>query len=271
MPSSMAPADLIPADHDPKVEALFIWYTRRLFRRRFHAFRLMHGSVATLASLADHTTPAIVVMTHASWWDPLAAFLLHRTLTPSRAPAAPMDSAMLRKFRFFRRLGVFGIDPDSPASLQRMGRHVTGLFDSRPDTTLWVTGQGEFHDPRAAQRLRPGPAWIAARTTGVRVLCCALEYAFWLDQKPEVFARIDEAPSPRSSTTPGWLRAMRATLQGAASALAHAVITRDPAGFEPLPGTTPGRASINPTYDLWLRLTGRGDARVRTRGPGGTP
>ncbi len=267
------PPTLIPARPDPRVARFFAWYTRRLFSKRFFAVRLMPGSRECLRSTNAHDGPAIIVMTHGSWWDPMTAILLHHhpwghRHKPARAPAAPMDSAMLKRFGFFRRLGVFGIDPDSPASLQAMGAYMLERFRAEPRTTLWVTAQGHFHDPRTPPKLRPGAAWLAARTPNVRVLCCAIEYAFWTDQRPEVFVRVQQAspapsPAPSPSTT-DWLRAMQSTMEACAAALAQAVMSRDPAYFEPLQGAGP--TSINPLYDLWQRVTGKGNAiEVRAR------
>ncbi|MFM9956834.1 MAG: lysophospholipid acyltransferase family protein [Phycisphaerales bacterium] len=288
---------LIPAKPDPRVTRVFVWYTRRLFAKKFFAVRLMPGSAECLHSLNRYNGPAIIVMTHGSWWDPMTAILLHYHKwtnaddTP-RPSAAPMDAAMLKRFGIFRKLGVFGIDPDSPASLEAMGAYMLERFAAEPRTSLWVTAQGHFHDPRTPPRLRPGAAWLAARTPGVRVLCCAIEYAFWTDQRAETFVRLEEVPvrgaepsaredrpereantgatahaggSNRASapSTTDWLRAMQATMKSCTHELAEAVIARDPARFVPLMGA--GSTRINPFYDLWQKITGRGN-QIEVRG-----
>lgn len=261
---------IIPAAPDARVAQFFAWYTRRLFRRRFFSVRLAPGSAEVIRSLAEHAAPAIIVMTHASWWDPMTAILLNNAFTPNRPTAAPMDAAMLHRFRFFRKLGVFGIDPDSSASLEAMGAYMLDRFMAEPRTTLWITAQGHFHDPRTHPRLRPGAAWLAARVPGVRVLCCAIEYAFWTDQRPETFIRIEpvepaaeRAPHGPSSepmpvlTTADWLRAAQSTMTSAADALAKSVISRDPANFNTLLG---GDTSVHPLFDFWQRLRGKSNA-----------
>lgn len=274
---------LIPAKPDARVARFFAWYTRRLFAKKFFAVRLTPGSLGCLRSIHEHAGPAIIVMTHGSWWDPMTAILLNNATAtrqrPARPPAAPMDAAMLRRFGFFKKLGVFGIDPDSPASLEAMGRYMLERFGAEPRTTLWITAQGHFHDPRTKPRLRPGAAWLAARVPGVRVLCCAVEYAFWTDQKAETFVHIEEVQpgraesaaesaegsptNPASPSTTAWLRSMQSTMERAAASLADAVISRDPSRFETLHAAG---TSINPAYDLWQRLTGKGNA-IEVRGP----
>ncbi len=290
-PPTQAPV-LIPAQPDPRVARFFGWYTRRLFRKKFFAVRFMPGSDQVLRALADHPGPAIVVMTHGSWWDPMTAILLNNAFTAARPTAAPMDAAMLKRFGFFRKLGVFGIDPDSPASLEAMGGYMLGRFKDEPSTTLWITAQGHFHDPRTPPKLRPGAAWLAARVPGVRVLCCAIEYAFWTDQRPETFIRIKEAiptpgtaPVPRASasepmpvlrapesalpSTTAWLRAMQSTMHEAVQELAAAVTARDPARFSCLSGGE--STSVHPVFDLWQRLRGKSNAIEVRSLPAGAP
>lgn len=264
MPES--PATFIPASPDHRVAKFFAWYTKRLFAKRFNAVRLTPGSADALRRLEGGPSPAIVLMTHGSWWDPMTAILLNALLTPNRPTSAPMDARMLKKFGFFRKLGVFGIDPDSPESLEAMGRYVLDRFAAEPKTNLWVTAQGEFHDPRTPIRFRPGSAAIAARCPGVRVLCCAIEYAFWTEQRPECFIRVEPVPEPESVSTAGWLREMQAVMEHAVTELAVAVVARDPSRFECLIGGD--EAKIHPLYDAWLRLRGKSAAiEVRERKP----
>ncbi|MBN8644717.1 MAG: lysophospholipid acyltransferase family protein [Planctomycetes bacterium] len=265
-------SSFLPAAPNPRVARAFAWYTRRLFSKRFFAVRLTPGSRGLLSGLRDHPGPAIVLMSHASWWDPMTAVLLNCEFTEDRPTAAPMDIAMLRRFAFFRKLGVFGINPDDPASLEAMGRYMLDRFAADTRTNLWVTAQGEFHDPRTPARLRPGAAWLAARTPGVRVLCCAIEYAFWTDQRPETFICVQPVlPAERTGalSTADWLRATQAAMTACAATLADAVISRDPNRFDTLLGGDGAR--VNPLFDLWQRLRGRGNAiEVRSRQAGPT-
>jgi 1-acyl-sn-glycerol-3-phosphate acyltransferase len=252
---------IIPAAPSPRAARVFAWYTRRLFRQKFNGVRLMQGSAAALRGVDGVDAPVIVLMTHAGWWDPLSALLLHDALTPSRATTAPMDARMLEKFGFFRKLGVFGIDPNSAASLEAMGAYVLARFQENPRTTLWVTAQGSFHDARESIRVRPGAASIAAKCGAaaegrrVRVLCCAVEYTFWNEQRPECLVRVENVDPPENATTAGWLRVMQERMERCASSLAAAVIARKPDAFEPLMGGTAART--HPVYDWWLRLRGK--------------
>lgn len=265
---------LVPARPAEGFARVFAWYVRRLLAKDFEALRAIPGSLGVLESLARADGPAVVVMSHASWWDPLVGFHLHRLTgapgTKPRAGLAPMDAAQLARFGFFRKLGVFGVDPDDRRSAGAMVAYARERFAACPRTTLWITAQGRFTDPREAVTLRPGAAMVAARTPGVRVACLAVEYAFWQERKPGVFLACEEvgAPAGEGARSSGaWQRAMTAGLSGAAERLARAVIGRDPGAFEHVGTARFGR--VNPAFDLWQRLRGRGGSIEAGRGERG--
>lgn len=259
---------LIPAKRSPWVSRGFLWWVRKMFRKQFFAIRSAADTQGVLESLESHRGPAIVVMNHSSWWDPLIGLTLMQLLAPSRLVLGPMEAAQLKKFQVFRKLGVFGIDPDSPESLDPMVRYVRGEFEREPRTVFVVTPQGAFADVRSPIRLRPGTATLAARLSETHpdlpVVCIAVEMGFWIDQRPEIFVRFERCRSEHTSTT-GWLRAMTRTMEDNAAALAAAVTARDPAAFEILLGGE--AAKINPLYDLWQRVRGKStriEATART-------
>lgn len=246
---------------------VFAWYSRRLLRSRFHRVRITPQGRALLRGLDDDSGPLIICCTHASWWDPLVGLVLQRELLPSRAAFSPMDADQLRRFAFFRKVGLFGIDPDDPASLAAMISYAKELAAAHPRLTLALTPQGRFADPREMVRIRPGAAALAARLDSPRVACVAIEYAFWQDQRPEVFVHAVEVRAASRSTA-SWHRAIASGMQAAADDLARAVVAREPSGFEILLGAVAGRATAaNPVYALWLALRGRsGEIESRRAG-----
>jgi len=238
---------------------VFTWYAReKLVRKRFNRVQVAAGTRDALARLDRTDLPAVVLLSHSSWWDPLVALLLAAELAPSRSIAAPMDRRELERFGFFRKVGVFGVDPDDPSALEPMVAYVMQRFEREKRGTLWITPQGRFADARAPVRCRPGAAAVAARAVetfgGVEVVSAAIEYGFWEDQKPEIFLRF--APvSTEGVGTASWHRAITRGMQANAAALAELVIARDAAAFEPLLAAKPPR--VHPLYDWYLRLTGR--------------
>lgn len=260
-PSSSASVPLAGA-YSARFVRLFTWYVRRLFAKKFHTVRLARGSAAVLRELDSHEGPALVALSHSSWWDPLLALLLG-SLCPSRSGCAPMDVAMLRKFAFFRRLGIFGVDPDDPRGLPGMTAYVLERFASERKGTLWITPQGKFTDVRETVVLRPGAAAIASRAgPTLRAVVIAIEYGFWVDQKPEVFVRCASVCGDFTTTTQ-WHRALEVAMQANAAELAALVRAREPKAFEPLLRAATGG---NPFMKAWLKLRGK-DAELvdRTR------
>ncbi|MEM9373205.1 MAG: hypothetical protein AAGA55_06135, partial [Planctomycetota bacterium] len=104
-------------------------------------------------------------------------------------------------------------------------------------------------------RIRPGISMIAARHPHVKLLTIAIEYAFWNDQRPEIFVRAAPVERPNTPGTPAWHRAIARAMRENASDLARGVIARDPAFFtEPFQRSS---TRINPVYDAMARLRGR--------------
>lgn len=263
--SSAEASELMPGKFSARFARVFDWYGRRLIGRRFHAVRLANGGSELVRSCVDLPGLVVMAMNHSSWWDPMIGFYLHGAFMPNRTPCTPMDSMQLRKFKFFRRLGVFGVQPDNPASLRAMAAYVAERRRCDRAPLFMVTPQGRFVDPRLPIELRPGVGLVCSQSAGVRVICAAVEYAFWNDQRPEVFLRAVEVPAPDTAPSGGaapnareWTRAIEETMQRNARALAELVQARCPAAFETLLGG--GRARINPVYDALLRLTGRSTA-----------
>lgn len=254
--------EFLPSRFSPRVTKGFSIVTRRMFRKQFAAIRMVKGSRELIESLDRRLGPAIIAVNHSSWWDPLVCVLLASTLTTSRTHAAPMDIEQLRRFRFMRKLGIFGVSPDDPRSLPRMTRHVLQRFSTEDRCTLWITPQGEFRDVRDEIALRPGVGAIAARASAEReipVLSLAIEYGFWEDKRPEAFLRVQRVRAPdlgddarRTRLVEAWTEAITEAMRENQCRLAQIVMERDARPFDILIGGHSG--THHPLYDLWLRL-----------------
>jgi 1-acyl-sn-glycerol-3-phosphate acyltransferase len=252
-------AEFLPPDYSTRFVRFFGWWCREnMLRKRFYAVRIARENESLLRGLAGHRGPLICATNHLSWWDPLVMLVLHRTELchggHDRTLTAPMDIAQLRRFRFFRKLGTFGIDPDDPRSLEAMRAYLERHFADQAAPTLWINPQGRFADAREPIEVRPGTAKMAALDPRTAVVAVALEYVFWLDSKPELLIRF-EPVEPAARTTTGWLRALRESMETNRIALSEAAISRDPARFVHRIGGE--GANVHPMYGLWLRLRGK--------------
>jgi 1-acyl-sn-glycerol-3-phosphate acyltransferase len=227
----------------------FTRYVRRYLRRHFHAVRLAQGGRPE----APAEGPLVIVLNHPSWWDPLVAAVL-AGLFPGREHYAPIEAAALARYRFFERLGFFGVQPGTAQGAREFLRNGAAIL-ARPNSALWVTAQGEFTDARQRPvRLRAGVGHLLRRLEGGVVLPLALEYPFWQERFPEALARFG-APIPigrgRDRSVEEWMGRIETGLTAAQDALAADALSRDPRRFEVLLG---GKAGVGGLYDCWRRL-----------------
>ncbi len=133
---------LIPATPSPRFTRFFAGYCRRMLARSFSNVRVTVGTPAVLRSLDGHDGPAIAAINHASWWDPLVGLVLADGYAPSRVLASPIEADQLRKFRFMRKIGLFGIDPADRGSYRVFVEHACSLFEREPRTLHGCAGTG---------------------------------------------------------------------------------------------------------------------------------
>lgn len=261
--SGFGPDSLIPARTSDWFTAGFTRYVRRLLRKRFHSVRIAHDGLQDLEKLAKSDRPAVILLNHSSWWDPLVAVLASSAHLPGRRGIAPIDSAQLKRFGFFRRIGMFGIDPDSPESMQAMRTYVLDCFRKDPRLVLWLTPQGRFTDVRDPIRIRPGAAGIASAHGDLDVLSLSIEYCYWQESRAEVLMRASTIEAPGEPSTASWQRAMTSGMQQNSDVLAELVRSREDSSFQEIVGD---RARTSFFYDLMLRARGRGGEIAARRG-----
>src|ERR1043166_903890 len=235
----------------------FTWYGERYVARNFHSVCLSREPVTPV--IAEHT-PLIVYLNHPSWWDPMICLILAAKFFSERIHYAPIDAAMLDRYRFFRKLGCFGIEPNTRRGAAHFLRTGMGVL-TQPRTALWITAQGRFTDPRQRPvQLQPGVGHLARRLQRGTVLPLALEYPFWEQRFPEALARWGEPISienePRR-TASEWTGFLAQRLESAQNALSRDARERRITAFEMLGR---GVAGVGGVYDAWrasrARLSG---------------
>ncbi|MGB5998904.1 MAG: lysophospholipid acyltransferase family protein [Thermoanaerobaculia bacterium] len=243
--------------YSPLLVGLFTSWLEGYFRKAFDGVRLSReGS-------HPHVPPGplLVYSNHPSWWDPIHFLLIGRFALSGRRVFGPMEAEALKKYKFFSRMGVYGVDTASrrgAADFLRTSRAV--LAD--PKASLWVTAQGEFCDPRQRPvTLRRGVAHLASRMTGGTILPLALEYPFWNERLPEALSRfgrpIDLATEPRRSASE-WNSFLEVRLEETMDTLGRDASARNPDRFHTL---FLGRAGVGGVYDRWRRLKSVFDGR----------
>ena len=225
-------------------------YLVRYLRRHVHAVRISRAGPAP----APDGRPMVVYMNHPSWWDPLICIHLATTLYPRQEGYGPIDAAVLGSYRFFERIGLFGVEQDTARGARTFLRTSEAILRD-PDRMLWITAEGFFTDPR--QRpvvLRPGIGHLAYRNAGIRLVPLAIEITFWDQRTPEVLLRFGESIEPDAScprSAVQWTRHLAGQLERTMDALAAEAMQRHGGAFDVLLASRPGVGGI---YDMWRRL-----------------
>lgn len=224
-------------------------YARRYLAKHFHGVWLSRsGQIPTLAP-----GPVVVLLNHPSWWDPLIGMVL-ADFFPERTHFVPIDARMLARYRFFARLGFYGVETGTLHGARAFLRDSVAIL-AHPGTALWITAQGQFTDARRRPPgLMSGVAHLIRRLERGSILPLALEYTFWNERPPEALARFGtvlpiEAGASRSADD--WLRCLNDALASCQDVLASEAMQRNPELFHPL---LAGKAGVGGIYDVWRRL-----------------
>ena len=193
---------MLAARHDPWARALFDPYLRRLFRRHFHALRLLGE-----APRPDPALPLLIVPNHGSWWDGFFLYFLNARLLGRRLHLMMLEE-QLQRFPFFRRIGAFGIRPGSRGAVAAaLDYSVSVLAD--PANALCLFPQGRMRHPAARPLdFRHGLGRILRRNGGpLTLLPLAMACDFYEDQRPEALFLFDRCHRLEPGALPGmdWL------------------------------------------------------------------
>ena len=133
------------------------------------------------------TGPAVIVVTHPSWWDPLVEYVL-TGLFRNRVDWGVIEAAALKQYRFLGRAGLFGVQSGSVSGAsQFLATASTILANSR--ATIWINAHGRFTDVRERPvTLRSGVGHLAHRIENLTIVPLALEMVFWDQRTPEALA-----------------------------------------------------------------------------------
>jgi 1-acyl-sn-glycerol-3-phosphate acyltransferase len=151
--SSDLPDDVIPARKSRLFIAVFRWYVRWLFYRKFDTIWLHKDYEPS----PDEST--IYYLNHTSWWDGLIPFLLNEFHFQQQARAV-MEDQQMREFPFFSRIGAFSINRSNPRSALQSLQY--GLdYLQQPGRSLFIYPEGKIIPPeQSPTSFEGGLAWM---------------------------------------------------------------------------------------------------------------
>lgn len=176
---------MIAAKKNSIIGSLFALYHKRLLKKHFYRIHL--SGRENLANTGK--TPAILAANHSNWWDGFIAYYLTNRLMKCD-DYLMMDIEQLRKYKFFRYVGVFSVDRKNPAEAMRSITYAADILKNT-NRCMWIFPQGEM----TPQDKRPlvfysGITKIAERAGKVQIIPVAFRYEFLMEQRPEVFISV---------------------------------------------------------------------------------
>ena len=168
-----------------------------------------------------------------------------------------MDSGALGRYRFFKHLGFFGIEPQT----RRGARTFLGTTDTllaSSGNAVWLTPQARFMDVRERPlRLQAGVGALAARHPGTVFLPLAIEYAFWTEPRPEILVAFGQPFLPGDEperSAAEWTDTFTDALESVQDELAIGSCRRDVHEWIMLDR---GKSGVSGIYDGWRWLQAR--------------
>lgn len=193
---------MIEARHACWAERIFRGYITALTRRHFRAVHLL-GELPELP--ADR--PLLLTPNHSTWWDGFLVYLLNREVLHRRLYLMMLEEQLAR-YRFFSRVGAFGIRPGLPREAVAALAYSARVLAS-PAHALCIFPQGVLR-PWAARplNLQRGLERVLRFHGGpVALVPLSMRCELLADQRPEVFFLLDRchAVNPESFSGMSWL------------------------------------------------------------------
>jgi hypothetical protein len=200
---------MIAARHQAWAERLFFAYLKGLLRRSFHRLSLF-GELPPL----DRERPLLIVPNHGTWWDGFFVYILNRLLF-GRKLYLMMLEEQLSRYRFFRRVGAFGIRPGRPHEVLEALRYSAEVLRD-PGNALCLFPQGvlRYHALRPLGFQRGLERILGLCHTSVQLLPLGIRCELLAAQRPEALFLADRCYAVESGSFAGiqWLEAEQAAL-----------------------------------------------------------
>ena len=200
---------MIQAQHRLWADMIFQPYLTRLFKRHFHEIQLL----GELPKIPDHL-PLLLLPNHSTWWDGFFIYLLNKRVF-QRTAYLMMLEAQLSKYKFFRKIGAYSIEPKHRQGIVESLEYTVALLsEGTPLVSIFPQGQLLPWHTRPLDYKR-GVEWILQKYgKPVTLLPLAMRTEFLGEKRPKVFFLFGEVNAFDSDTFHGmdWLENTQTTL-----------------------------------------------------------
>ncbi len=196
----------LPAQESEFFRLIFRPYAFWLFRRRFDAVYLDGGY---RPGSLDRT---VWFMNHYTWWDALTPFLLNEKVF-HQSVRAVMEERQLRKYPFFRKLGAFSVNRNSPRAAMQSLQYAADSMQ-RERSALYIFPQGKIEDEHVEPlRFEKGLAWLYQALPKVDFVPVATAMDSRFSDRPRMFIAVGHPVKTSSSDRDEISRLLEAALR----------------------------------------------------------
>jgi hypothetical protein len=177
---------MTPARHSPWADRIFLPYILRQFRKIFHGLYFL-GPVPEF----DPALPLLITPNHSTWWDGFFFYILNKRVWKRKGYLMMLEE-QLSKYRFFSRIGAFGIEPGlARKSYEALKYSADVLRDRANALCIFPQGVLRYAGVRPLEFQR-GVGYILKLYGGeVNLLPLGIRCEFLIDQRPEAFFMAD--------------------------------------------------------------------------------
>lgn len=170
----------------------FTWYFRRHARKLLAQIRMRGGEkVADWNRERGPGRPLLIIANHSSWWDAVMPILLSLDKYNHDAYGI-MEERQLRRYGFFRKLGMFSIDRENFRSAKRSLDYAAELL-RETDRVLWLFPQGEIvPNDRRPIHCYSGTAHLIQRIGTCAIVPVAFRYELLREERPIALVSVGE-------------------------------------------------------------------------------
>lgn len=233
---------MIPAKKNKLIGSLFAFYHKRLLKKHFYA---IHLTGENSFSGIDSALPVILYANHSNWWDGFIAYYLTNRLL-KKDDYLMMDIKQMKKYSFFKYIGVFSVDRNVPAEAVRSVNYAGELLKGSA-RYLWIFPQGDMTpQDRRPLKFFSGISKLAEKTGGVNIVPVCFRYEYLKEQRPEVFISIGKPELFTGRSEGDFTEHLRSTLEAQLNKLRDDVTAGN---LEEFTTIFRGKDSRNKTFD----------------------
>ena len=178
---------MIKANPTRWAKFIFHIYVMRLMKRHFHAFHLL-GNLPQ----PDPELPMLLIPNHSTWWDGFFVYLLNEEVS-KRENYLMMLDRQLTKYKFFSRIGAFGITPGEKKSVRESLKYTIELLQIKnvmitifPQGILLPWGKRPLNFKKGIEAI------IRLYKKPINILPLAIRTEYGGEQRAEVFFQLGE-------------------------------------------------------------------------------